>query len=158
LTTKGRYAVTAILDLAMHGEQGPVSLAEIAGRQSISLSYLEQLFARLRRQELVASVRGPGGGYVLGRAAEAIHVAEVISAVDEKVDATQCGGAEDCKGSRRCLTHELWQDLSGRIYGYLSSVSLRDLVERQQELLAAAREAERPSQATIRTGSRSVLA
>jgi Rrf2 family iron-sulfur cluster assembly transcriptional regulator len=132
LTTKGRYAVTAMLDLALHGQQGPVSLAEISGRQAISLSYLEQLFARLRRRELVSSVRGPGGGYRLGRESEAIYVAQIIDAVDEAVDATGCGGKADCQQGEVCLTHHLWQDLSDQIHGFLSQISLATLVERRE--------------------------
>jgi Rrf2 family iron-sulfur cluster assembly transcriptional regulator len=132
LTTKGRYAVTAMLDLALHGEHGPVSLAEISGRQAISLSYLEQLFARLRRRELVSSVRGPGGGYRLGRDSDAIYVAQIIDAVDEAVDATGCGGKADCQQGEVCLTHHLWQDLSDQIHGFLSQISLATLVERRE--------------------------
>ncbi len=128
LTTKGRYAVTAMLDLAFHDSDGPITLADIARRQGISLSYLEQLFSRLRKQTLVKSVRGPGGGYVLGRAVERIQVAEVISAVDEKVDTTRCGGAHNCQDNERCLTHDLWHDLSDRIYDYLNQISLHDLM------------------------------
>lgn len=131
LTTKGRYAVTAMLDLALHFEGGPITLADIAQRQDISLSYLEQLFSRLRKQQLVASVRGPGGGYVLGRDAGKIHVAEVIMAVDENVDTTRCGGMNNCQDNQRCLTHELWHELSNRIYDYLSDISLKDLMERR---------------------------
>ncbi len=130
LTTKGRYAVTAMLDLALHQGQGPITLADIAERQGISLSYLEQLFARLRKRALVASVRGPGGGYSLGRDAAQIFVAEVITAVDESVDTTRCGGAHNCQNNQRCLTHDLWHDLSQRIYEYLNQISLRDLVDR----------------------------
>lgn len=131
LTTKGRYAVTAMLDLAIHQGNGPITLADIAQRQGISLSYLEQLFARLRRESLVSSVRGPGGGYSLGRGAEQIFVAQVISAVDESVDATRCGGAHNCQNNQRCLTHDLWTDLSERIYEYLNSISLQDLMNRR---------------------------
>jgi len=131
LTTKGRYAVTAMLDLALHQGEGPITLADIASRQGISLSYLEQLFSRLRRRELVSSVRGPGGGYTLGREADAIFVAEVITAVDENVDTTRCGGAHNCQNNQRCLTHDLWQDLSSRIYDYLNQISLHDLMTRQ---------------------------
>lgn len=131
LTTKGRYAVTAMLDLAIHQGKGPITLADIAQRQGISLSYLEQLFARLRRESLVSSVRGPGGGYSLGREAEQIFVAQVISAVDESVDATRCGGAHNCQNNQRCLTHDLWNDLSERIYEYLNSISLQDLMNRR---------------------------
>jgi Rrf2 family iron-sulfur cluster assembly transcriptional regulator len=131
LTTKGRYAVTAMLDLALHHGQGPITLADIAQRQGISLSYLEQLFSRLRKRELVSSVRGPGGGYTLGRDASEICVAEVISAVDESVDTTRCGGAHNCHNNQRCLTHDLWQDLSRRIHTYLSQISLHDLMQRR---------------------------
>ncbi len=130
LTTKGRYAVTAMLDLALHQGQGPITLADIAERQGISLSYLEQLFARLRKRALVASVRGPGGGYSLGRDAGQISVAEVITAVDESVDTTRCGGAHNCQNNQRCLTHDLWHDLSERIYDYLSQINLQNLVDR----------------------------
>lgn len=128
LTTKGRYAVTAMLDLAIHDSDGPITLADIARRQGISLSYLEQLFSRLRKKTLVKSVRGPGGGYVLARTVKEIHVAEVISAVDEKVDTTRCGGAHNCQDNERCLTHDLWHDLSDRIYEYLNQISLQDLM------------------------------
>ncbi len=131
LTTKGRYAVTAMLDLAMHDGKGPITLADIAQRQGISLSYLEQLFSRLRKQSLVSSVRGPGGGYTLGRDAASIFVAEVISAVDENVDTTRCAGAHNCQDNQQCLTHDLWQDLSTRIYDYLSQISLQDLMQRR---------------------------
>ena len=131
LTTKGRYAVTAMLDLALHNEKGPVTLADIADRQGISLSYIEQLFSRLRKKELVSSVRGPGGGYSLASPAADVHIAEVISAVDEVVDATRCGGAGNCHNNERCLTHDLWHDLSARIYEYLSDISLQDLVDRK---------------------------
>ncbi len=120
-----------MLDLALHGEEGPVSLADIANRQDISLSYLEQLFARLRKRELVSSVRGPGGGYRLGLEPKSIDVAGVITAVDERLDSTACGGAGNCHGDQRCLTHELWQDLSDSIYDYLSSISLQDLLDKQ---------------------------
>lgn len=130
LTTKGRYAVTAVLDLAIHQGKGPIALADIAQRQGISLSYLEQLFAKLRKRGLVLSVRGPGGGYNLARDAASIYIAEVITAVDENVDTTRCGGAHNCKSDGPCLTHDLWMDLSDRIYGYLNNISLSDLVER----------------------------
>jgi len=131
LTTKGRYAVTAMLDLAIHHGNGPITLAEIAQRQGISLSYLEQLFSRLRKRELVSSVRGPGGGYSLARDASNVFVADVIAAVDENVDATRCGGAHNCHGNKQCLTHDLWQDLSNRIFSYLSQISLQDLMNRR---------------------------
>ncbi|HOP16116.1 MAG: Fe-S cluster assembly transcriptional regulator IscR [Gammaproteobacteria bacterium] len=130
LTTKGRYAVTAMLDLAIHHGGGPITLADIAQRQGISLSYLEQLFARLRKRNLVSSVRGPGGGYTLGREASGIFVAQVIAAVDENVDTTRCGGAHNCQDNQQCLTHDLWQDLSNRIYDYLNQISLQDLMNR----------------------------
>lgn len=130
LTTKGRYAVTAMLDLALHAQDGPVSLADISERQGISLSYLEQLFAKLRRGSLVTSVRGPGGGYQLSRGMEAIQVAQVIDAVNESVDATRCQGQGDCHSGDTCLTHNLWCDLSQRIHEFLSGISLADLVKR----------------------------
>lgn len=140
LTTKGRYAVTAMLDLAMHHGKGPITLADIAQRQGISLSYLEQLFSRLRKQQLVASVRGPGGGYTLGRDADSIFVAEVISAVDENLDTTRCAGAHNCHNNHQCLTHDLWQDLSARIYDYLNQISLDDLMQRRGVQEAARRQ------------------
>lgn len=129
LTSKGRYAVTAMLDLALHVHEGPVTLAGISERQGISLSYLEQLFTRLRKHGLVVSTRGPGGGYSLSRQAHDIAVAEVITAVDESVDATRCGGRGDCQDGHRCLTHELWAELSEQIYGFLSDITLGDLVD-----------------------------
>lgn len=131
LTTRGRYAVTAMLDLALHAERGPVSLAEIAGRQGISQSYLEQLFSRLRKRSLVDGTRGPGGGYRLGRPRDAISVADVIDAVDENVDATKCGGQRNCHDERRCLTHDLWTDLSNEIRTFLAGVSLDELIQRR---------------------------
>ena len=132
LTTKGRYAVTAMLDLAIHADRGPISLADISQRQSISLSYLEQLFAKLRKNALVSSVRGPGGGYKLQRASEAIFIAEIIDAVNESVDTTKCKGAGDCQGGETCLTHYLWEDLSEQIHGFLQNISLADLVARNE--------------------------
>ncbi len=140
LTTKGRYAVTAMLDLAIHYGEGPITLSAIAQRQGISLSYLEQLFSRLRKRELVSSVRGPGGGYTLGRQAAEICVAEVITAVDENVDTTRCGGAHNCHNNQRCLTHDLWQDLSRRIHDYLDEISLHDLMKRRGVIEVAARQ------------------
>ncbi|MEM7407762.1 MAG: Fe-S cluster assembly transcriptional regulator IscR [Pseudomonadota bacterium] len=140
LTTKGRYAVTAMLDLAMHHDQGPVSLADIATRQGISLSYLEQLFSQLRKRGLVVSTRGPGGGYQLGQRATDIVVSDVIAAVDESVDATRCGGKENCQADARCLTHDLWVDLSSRIHTFLSEVDLGQLVERSRVREVAARQ------------------
>jgi Rrf2 family iron-sulfur cluster assembly transcriptional regulator len=120
-----------MLDLAIHHGEGPITLADIAQRQGISLSYLEQLFSRLRKQNLVSSVRGPGGGYSLGREAGGIFVAQVITAVDENVDTTRCGGAHNCQDNQQCLTHDLWQDLSARIYEYLNQISLQDLMNRR---------------------------
>ena len=134
LTTKGRYAVTAMLDLAIHQGKGPITLADIAQRQGISLSYLEQLFAKLRKGALVTSVRGPGGGYNLARSPAEIHVAEVIAAVDESVDTTRCGGAHNCQNNGPCLTHDLWHDLSDRIYEHLNKISLQQLVDQRDEL------------------------
>jgi len=131
LTTKGRYAVTAMLDLALHADKGPISLAGISKRQEISLSYLEQLFAKLRHNELVCSVRGPGGGYRLSRDAGSIFVAQIVDAVNESIDATNCGGAGKCQNGEICLTHHLWQDLSTQIHDFLNGISLASLVERQ---------------------------
>lgn len=132
LTTKGRFAVTAMLDLALNEAEKPVTLAGISERQSISLSYLEQLFSRLRRQGLVTSVRGPGGGYRLAKAQDAISVSHIIAAVDELIDATQCGGKEDCHDEGRCMTHDLWTSLNHKILEYLSGVTLADMVENQR--------------------------
>ena len=133
LTTKGRFAVTAMIDLALREHTGPVALAAISARQQISLSYLEQLFGKLRRQQLVESTRGPGGGYSLGRKAAEITVADIIVAVDEPIDATGCGGKENCMGddTGRCMTHDLWATLNSKMIEFLSSVSLRKLVEDQ---------------------------
>ncbi len=136
LTTKGRFAVTAMLDLALRDGSGPVTLAGISRRQSISLSYLEQLFGKLRRHNLVDSVRGPGGGYTLAKPPEQMSVAEIIRAVDEPIDATQCGGNENCKEEQRCMTHELWTTLNEKMYDYLSSVRLADLALKQRERMA----------------------
>ncbi|HSH29598.1 MAG TPA: Rrf2 family transcriptional regulator [Thiohalobacter sp.] len=142
LSTKGRYAVTAMMDLAVHQDSGPVTLAEISRCQGISLSYLEQLFAKLRRQGLVKGVRGPGGGYRLAKSPRDISVADIIQAVDEKVDTTLCEGQENCQGGKRCLTHELWDNLSQQIYDYLAQINLeeflsrpsvREVIERQGE-------------------------
>ena len=132
LTTRGRYAVTAMLDLALHGEAGPICLADICKRQGISLSYLEQLFAKLRQNDLVSSVRGPGGGYCLSRIADNIDVAAIIDAVNESVDATSCSGQGNCQDGETCLTHYLWQDLSEQIYSFLSGISLADLTARAE--------------------------
>ena len=138
LTTKGRFAVTAMLDLALNevsesGESRPVTLAGISERQAISLSYLEQLFSRLRRQGLVTSVRGPGGGYRVAKAHADISVSNIITAVDELIDATQCGGQETCHDTGRCMTHDLWATLNNKILDYLSGVSLADMVENQRQ-------------------------
>jgi Rrf2 family iron-sulfur cluster assembly transcriptional regulator len=140
LTSKGRYAVTAMLDVALHSRNGPVSLADISERQEISLSYLEQLFARLRKEQLVSSVRGPGGGYKLGRAAGDIAIGEVIRAVDESVDATRCQGQADCQGGERCLTHTLWQDLSDRISQFLNGISIGELMKTSEVKEVAGRQ------------------
>ena len=132
LTTKGRYAVTAMLDLAIHASDKPISLADISERQTISLSYLEQLFSKLRRQGLVESVRGPGGGYRLRQSADDIFVAQVIDAVNEAVDATGCRGTENCQAGNKCLPHHLWTDLSHQIHSFLSGISLAHLVRQGQ--------------------------
>ena len=132
LTTKGRFAVTAMIDLAMRQHQGPVTLAGISQRQKISLSYLEQLFGKLRRHELVESTRGPGGGYTLARGAKDVTVADIIFAVDEPNDATQCGGKENCADDGQCMTHELWSTLNKKIVEFLDSVSLAEMVEQQR--------------------------
>lgn len=134
LSTKGRYAVMAMVDLAAHGGNGPVSLSEIAERQEISLSYLEQLFAMLRKSGLVKSVRGPGGGYLLAYDRRDTRIADIILAVDEPIRATRCapGAPVGCRGNRtRCLTHDLWEELGNQIHLYLSSVSLEDVCERR---------------------------
>ena len=141
LTSKGRYAVTAMLDLALHSENGPVTLAAISERQGISLSYLEQLFTRLRKHGLVSSTRGPGGGYSLSRSAFDIPVAAVVSAVDESVDATRCGGRGNCQDGRRCLTHDLWTELSDQIHLFLSEISLGQLVVQGRAKQAAMQDA-----------------
>jgi Rrf2 family transcriptional regulator, iron-sulfur cluster assembly transcription factor len=130
LSTKGRYAVTAMLDLALNGKKGPVTLADISENQGISLSYLEQLFAALRSKDLVRGVRGPGGGYYLGKTADEISIANIICAVDEWVEFTRCGGRQNCSGGARCLTHTLWDDLSTEIFNFLANISLGDLVRR----------------------------
>jgi len=132
LTSKGRYAVTAMLDVALHAELGPVPLADISERQGISLSYLEQLFAKLRKQGLVSSVRGPGGGYRLGDDASKIAVGKIIAAVNESVDATKCHGETGCQGGVRCLTHTLWRDLSERISDFLNEITLGELMQQAE--------------------------
>ncbi len=140
LTTKGRYAVTAMLDLALHEDCGPTNLMDISKRQGISLAYLEQLFLRLRKQELISSARGPGGGYCLQQPMADISVADVIRAVDEQVDATRCGGHKNCQADQPCLTHDLWEDLSLQITNFLSGISLSDLVQRQSVKQVSARQ------------------
>jgi Rrf2 family transcriptional regulator, iron-sulfur cluster assembly transcription factor len=132
LTTKGRFAVTAMIDVAMHGTKTPVTLAGVSQRQKISLSYLEQLFGKLRRHSLVESVRGPGGGYNLAKPQDQVSVADIILAVDEPIDATQCGGKENCHDDRRCMTHDLWAALNDHIFTFLSGVTLAQLVKQQQ--------------------------
>ena len=131
LTTKGRFAVTAMLDLALYGHENPVSLNAISGRQNISLSYLEQLFGKLRRAGLVESVRGPGGGYLLSRQPDGINIAEIIYAAEDKLDATRCGGQTNCHHGTPCLTHDLWESLNQTIQGYLNSVSLQDVLDKR---------------------------
>jgi Rrf2 family iron-sulfur cluster assembly transcriptional regulator len=140
LTTKGRYAVTAMLDLALHSDQGPVSLSDISNRQEISLSYLEQLFSKLRKKALVTSVRGPGGGYRLSRSNDDIFVAQIVDAVNESVDATGCKGRSDCQSGNTCLTHHLWCDLSDQIHDFLSQISLEQLVHRNEVRQVAERQ------------------
>lgn len=140
LTSKGRYAVTAMLDVAIHAAAKPVSLADISKRQSISLSYLEQLFSKLRKSGLVVSIRGPGGGYKLGRCSANIVVSEVISAVNESVDATKCGGRGDCQSGNQCLTHNLWAELSDNIENFLAGISLAQLVEQHDVKQVSARQ------------------
>ncbi len=157
LTTKGRYAVTAMLDLALHASSGPVSLSDISKRQEISLSYLEQLFAKLRQNKLVKSVRGPGGGYKLDRDADAIFVAEIIDAVNESIDATSCGGKGDCHQGEVCLTHYLWSDLSDQIHQFLSGISLASLVERQDVQKVAERLDSRELKSSIIGESQDVI-
>ncbi|QEM83190.1 Rrf2 family transcriptional regulator [Halomonas binhaiensis] len=143
LTTKGRYAVTAMLDMAVNDDGDPICLADIACRQQISLSYLEQLFARLRRAGLVESVRGPGGGYLLTESPDAISVARVIEAVNESVDSTRCGGQSDCQQGSTCLTHHLWFELSERIQDFLDNVTLGELAKRQDVTDIAVRQRHR---------------
>ncbi|RTL53071.1 MAG: Rrf2 family transcriptional regulator [Rhodocyclaceae bacterium] len=156
LTTKGRFAVTAMIDLALRQHEGPVTLAGISERQHISLSYLEQLFGKLRRSKLVSSVRGPGGGYCLARDADAISIADIIRAVDEVLDATSCGGKADCDGDQKpCMTHKLWTTLNEKMYEYLGSVSLGDQVREQRaatgaEAPVAVLHDQRPARRTVR--------
>ena len=149
LTTKGRFAVTAMIDLALNSGDGPVTLAAISERQKISLSYLEQLFGKLRRYGLVESVRGPGGGYCLARPDADITIADVVRAVDEMLDATQCGGLQNCRQAQRCMTHELWSTLNDRIYEFLSSVTLADEVKKQRQI----NDTELPALRNVRSGN-----
>ena len=149
LTTKGRFAVTAMIDLALNSGEGPVTLAAISERQKISLSYLEQLFGKLRRYGLVESVRGPGGGYCLARPDADITLADVVRAVDEMLDATQCGGLQNCRQAQRCMTHELWSTLNDRIYEFLSSVTLADEVKKQRQI----NDTELPALRNVRSNS-----
>lgn len=132
LSTKGRYAVTAMMDLAIHDREGPVTLADISNAQGISLSYLEQLFAKLRKQGLVEGVRGPGGGYRLAKMPAQITVAQIITAVDENVDVMRCKGERNCQNGERCLTHELWDELSERLYGFLDGIALDQFIDRPE--------------------------
>jgi Rrf2 family iron-sulfur cluster assembly transcriptional regulator len=146
LTTKGRFAVTAMLDVALHGTNGPVTLSAVAERQKISLSYLEQLFGKLRRRRLVESVRGPGGGYNLAREAAAISVSDIVRAVEEPLDSTQCGGRENCRENNRCMTHDLWEDLNATVHEFLAGVSLAHLVEKQRtKPISVVRQPDRPA-------------
>ena len=140
LTAKGRYAVTAMLDLAVHQKAGPISLADISRRQGISLSYLEQLFAKLRKHNLVNSVRGPGGGYQLGRDPGRIFVAEIVDSVDENVDATKCSGRADCQHGEMCLSHQLWSDLSSEIHHFLAGIDLDSIIAKRNVKQIAARQ------------------
>jgi len=133
LTTKGRFAVTAMVDLAMRQNRGPVTLAAISERQHISLSYLEQLFGKLRRAKLVSSVRGPGGGYNLAQPTQSVTVADIVTAVDEPLDATQCGGKENCHDEKRCMTHDLWAGLNKHIHTYLAQISLEQLIHAKRD-------------------------
>ena len=140
LTTKGRYAVTAVLDLALHSDAGPVTLAEIAERQNLSVNYLEQLFSKLRRAGVVKAIRGPGGGYLLDASTAAINVSQIIDAVEERVDARKCGGGEGCQKGLICLTHTLWQDLNEQVHGFLKGVTLESLMQRDPVQQVAVRQ------------------
>ncbi len=140
LTTKGRYAVTAMLDLAFHSDEKPVTLTDIAARQTISLSYLEQLFSRLRRANMVKGIRGPGGGYTLADTADKINIADIIAAVDEPIDATKCGGEANCQKEQSCLTHDLWMGLSDQIRDYLKGITLAQLLEKHHVQTVAKRQ------------------
>lgn len=147
LSTKGRYAVTAMIDLAINAKASPVTLADISVCQDISLSYLEQLMSMLRKHELVKGMRGPGGGYVLARPADQITIADIITAVDERVDVTRCAGQEDCQGGARCLTHELWDELSQQLYSFLSTITLAKYLNRP-DIQNIAQKQERPLRQT----------
>ena len=142
LTTKGRYAVTAMLDIALHRHRGPISVVDIAERQGISAAYLEQLLSRLKKEGLLSSVRGPGGGYALDRDLEDINVSHIITAVGDGVDATRCHGTSDCQDGQRCLTHDLWSELSEEIDGFLTRISLAELVARKEVQHVASRQDE----------------
>ncbi|MDP2902457.1 MAG: Rrf2 family transcriptional regulator [Methylovulum sp.] len=156
LTTKGRYAVTAMLDLAFHSQIRPVTLTEIAARQTISLSYLEQLFARLRRAGMVKGVRGPGGGYTLCGFASDINIADIIAAVDEPIHATKCGGEANCQKQQACLTHDLWMGLSDQIREYLKGITLGELLEKHNVQEVAKRQ-EQESQRVIEVHRHAVV-
>ncbi|MFT7110311.1 MAG: Rrf2 family iron-sulfur cluster assembly transcriptional regulator [Psychrobacter glaciei] len=156
LTTKGRYAVTAMLDLAIHGLKKPVSLNDISGRQGISLSYLEQLFAKLRRNDLVSSVRGPGGGYRLSRDGKEISIAQVVDAVNESMDATRCNRKGDCQDGNQCLTHNLWMDLSDQIHEFLNDISIGDLIEKKEIRDVAQRQDEDAQKAVSSSSSEAI--
>lgn len=143
LTTKGRYAVTAMLDIALHRQHGPISVVDIAERQGISAAYLEQLLAKLKKAGLLLSVRGPGGGYQVGRPLDEINVSHIITAVGDGVDATRCHGAGDCQDGHMCLTHDLWSDLSGEIDNFLTGISLADLVGSKEVQVVATRQDQR---------------
>lgn len=158
LTSKGRYAVTAMLDVAIHAAEGPVSLADISERQGISLSYLEQLFSRLRKHGLVNSIRGPGGGYRLGKCSAQIFVADVISAVDESINATKCGGKGDCQSGSQCLTHSLWTDLSLRIEEFLQGISLSELVEQRNVKMVSQRQDSLQRKDELKNGHETLIA
>ena len=157
LTSKGRYAVTAMLDVAIHAADGPVSLADISERQAISLSYLEQLFSRLRKEGLVNSVRGPGGGYRLGRCSAEIAVADVINAVNENISATRCDGKGDCQDGEQCLTHTLWENLSTRIEEFLQNISLAELVEQKNIKVVSERQDDKQSEDSVLTSHETMI-
>jgi Rrf2 family iron-sulfur cluster assembly transcriptional regulator len=140
LTTKGRYAVTAMLDIALHRQRGPISVVDIAERQGLSAAYLEQLLSKLKKSGLLTSVRGPGGGYQLNRDLASINVSSIITAVGDGVDATRCHGSADCQDGVMCLTHDLWSDLSAEIDGFLTGISLADLVDRKEIQHVASRQ------------------